>query len=79
MLALSIPFARDFFALELPPVDVAVEALAVTATAAFLLEVFWRVTHRRWILEGASAYDMEPEEEGEVAGTGSGADGRSSR
>lgn len=79
VLALSIPFARDFFALELPPVDVAVEALAVTATAAFLLEVFWRVTHRRWILEGASAYDMEPEEEGEVAGTGSGADGRSSR
>jgi len=84
VLALAVPFARDFFALELPPVDVAVEALAVTAAAAFLLEVFWQITHRRWILEGAAAYDAEPGEDADdpdetVTGTGSGTGGRSSR
>jgi hypothetical protein len=41
-LALAIPLGRDFYALELPPEAVLVEAGLIAVGAAALMEVGWR-------------------------------------
>ena len=42
VLAWSLPVARDFYALDLPPEDVLSEAALIAVGAALLLEVGWR-------------------------------------
>jgi cation-transporting ATPase E len=44
VLALSVPFARDFFALDLPPWHVGLETLAIAGAAVVALEFIWRMT-----------------------------------
>jgi cation-transporting ATPase E len=43
-LVLIIPGLRDFYALQLPPVDVIVEASIVAGSAIVLLEIGWRLS-----------------------------------
>jgi cation-transporting ATPase E len=39
---LAVPWLRDFYALQLPPADVALEGAIVAGIAIALLEVGWR-------------------------------------
>jgi cation-transporting P-type ATPase E len=41
---LAVPGLRDFYALQLPPKDVLVEAAIVAGIAIMLLEVGWRLS-----------------------------------
>ena len=43
-LTLAIPGLRDFYALQLPPNDVLVEAAIIAGVAIALLEVGWRLS-----------------------------------
>jgi hypothetical protein len=55
-LALAVPFARDFFALDLPDQVVAAAAVGVAAVAIAGLDVGWRLAQRfgRTAAEGAA-------------------------
>ncbi|MFH1149193.1 MAG: HAD-IC family P-type ATPase [Actinomycetota bacterium] len=44
VLALAVPFAREFFALDLPPWQVGLETLAIAGAAVVALEFIWRMT-----------------------------------
>jgi hypothetical protein len=42
VLAMLVPFGRDFYALRMPPTDVFLEAAIVAAAACVLLEIGYR-------------------------------------
>ncbi len=81
VLVFTVPFARDFFALDMPSWNVLIEALLLAAAAALLLELGWRITSR-W----ARTRRPEPEDDSRAGaqpaagvGSGSAGTGRSSR
>ena len=77
VLALVLPFARNFFAFDLPSAQVFIEALLMAAGASALLEIGWRATHRHWrathkhwILSDAASDEIEGAD-GQPEGQGS--------